>query len=169
MINWIYYPLSDKPPETALKVVKAFEDVSENIDSTTHEKQVSDKVLSTVADGLRSLGFSVESGKKKSQKVPVPVLFGINGELKKYFEADAYHFEKNFVVEVEAGRAVTNYQFLKDLFQACMMHKVYYLAVAVRNIYKRSKDFQKVNLFFETLYASGRLELLLNGILIIGY
>jgi len=32
-------------------------------------------------------------------------------------------------LEVEAGRAYTNYQFLKDLFQACMMHDVQYLGM----------------------------------------
>jgi len=64
---------------------------------------------------------------------------------------------------------VTNYQFLKDLFQACMMHEVNYLAIAVRNIYRGSNDFEKVHTFFDTLYASNRLKLPLNGILIIGY
>jgi hypothetical protein len=70
---------------------------------------------------------------------------------------------------VEAGRGVTNYQFLKDLFQACMMHEVSYLAIAVRNKYRNSHDYEKVQTFFETLYASQRLTLPLKGRLIIGY
>jgi hypothetical protein len=73
------------------------------------------------------------------------------------------------VIEVEAGRAVTNYQFLKDLFQACMMHEVDFLVVAVRNTYSKNKDFQNVINFFNTLYASERLVLPLEGVLIIGY
>jgi hypothetical protein len=36
------------------------------------------------------------------------------------------------VLEVEAGRGVVNHQFLKDLFQACMMYEVNYLAIAIR-------------------------------------
>ncbi|WP_336774145.1 hypothetical protein [Paenibacillus sp. MMO-58] len=40
------------------------------------------------------------------------------------FEADAYNKEFETVLEIEAGRAATNYQFLKDLFQACMMNSV---------------------------------------------
>jgi hypothetical protein len=51
------------------------------------------------------------------------------------------------------------------------MHDVEYLviAIAVRNIYKSGKDFEKVISFLDTLYASNRLKLPLSGILIIGY
>ena len=99
----------------------------------------------------------------------MPVLFGRNGKLEKAFEADAHHEAEGFVVEVEAGRGVTNNQFLKDLFQACMMHGVRYLAIAVRNVYRESPDFERAEKFFQTLYASNRLKLPLDGILLIGY
>src|SRR6202035_4704721 len=62
-----------------------------------------------------------------------------------------------------------NNQFLKDIFQACMMQDVLHLAVAVRNTYRNSDDFAKVESFLETLYVSGRLQLPLKGILLIGY
>jgi hypothetical protein len=51
----------------------------------------------------------------------------------------------------QAGRAVVNNQFLKDFFQACMMDEVEYLALAVRNLYGKSNDFERVCVFFETL------------------
>ena len=73
------------------------------------------------------------------------------------------------MLEVEAGRAVTNYQFLKDLFQACVMDEVDYLGLAVRKVYKSSADFDKVYDFLDTLYTSGRLRLPLKGVLLIGY
>ena len=66
-------------------------------------------------------------GKKKHQKVSVPVLFGRNGRVEKSFDVDAWHKEERFVLEVEAGRATINHQFLKDMFEACMMHDVEYL------------------------------------------
>jgi hypothetical protein len=96
-------------------------------------------------------------------------LFGLNGQLEKSFDADAFHKEAGFVVEVEAGRGVVNNQFLKDLFQACMMNDVYYLAIAVRNGYKGNRDFEIVCRFMDTLYASQRLQLPLRGILVLGY
>ena len=70
-----------------------------------------------LAPGLHSLGFTVEAGKKKADKITVPVLFGLNGKFEKSFDADAHHRTAKFVVEVEAGRAVVNNQFLKDFFQ----------------------------------------------------
>lgn len=76
---------------------------------------------------------------------------------------------KKVVIEIEAGRAVSNYQFLKDLFQACVMQDVDYLVIAVRNIYRTSKDFDKLITFLDALYVSNRLILPLKGILIIGY
>jgi hypothetical protein len=118
---------------------------------------------------LNEIGFKVETGKKSKQKIKVPVLFGRNGKLQRYFDADAYYLKEGIVLEVEAGRAVMNYQFLKDLFQACVMKDVGYFVIAVRNIYLKNKDFETVTSFFETLYASGRLNLPLKGILVIGY
>ncbi|MDG4850889.1 hypothetical protein, partial [Peribacillus frigoritolerans] len=105
--------------------------------------------------------------------IEVPVLFGGNNVLEKSFRADAFNEEFKSVIEVEAGRGVLNNQFLKDLFQACMMQNVDYLTIAVLNEYRtRNKvncDFDEVCKFFDALYSSDRLNLPLKGILIIGY
>jgi hypothetical protein len=172
MLNWAYFPRSAKPTPLSLKVVEAFECAHSQISSDQHQL-ASNGVLAHVAPGLGAIGFTVETGKKKAEKVCVPVLYGNNGRISKSFEADAHHVEGRFVVEVEAGRAVANNQFLKDFFQACMMDEVEYMAVAVRNVYaaagSRNADFDSVVKFFDTLYASRRLELPLKGILVIGY
>lgn len=76
---------------------------------------------------------------------------------------------EKIVLEVEAGRGVTNYQFLKDLFQACVMQDVDFFAVAIRQDYRQHNDYKKVVGFFDTIFASNRLTLPLKGILIIGY
>ena len=169
MIQWAYFPQSGKATSTALAVIQIFERHQKEIDSETHEKQVSDVVLARLADDLEELGFQVERGKKKDQKIKVPVLYGRNGKVQKSFEADALMEAEGFVLEVEAGRGVTNYQFLKDLFQASMMQGVDYLGIAVRNVYRSSRDFDKIFVFFDTLYKSNRLSLPLKGVLIIGY
>jgi hypothetical protein len=122
-----------------------------------------------VRGGLESIGFKVEGGKRAIHKISVPVLFGKGGKPVRTFDADAYHSEEGFVLEVEAGRAVTNYQFLKDLFEATVMVDVNYLGIAMRNIYKRAKDFETAYTFFDTLYASERLKLPFKGLLLIGY
>ena len=130
---------------------------------------MSNDVLAHLRPGFEYLGFLVESGKNAASKIRVPVLYGANGKVEKAFDADAYHRTKKVVIEVEAGRAVTNYQFLKDLFQACVMQDVDYLVIAVRQDYRGTDDYSKVVAFLETLYASSRLQLPLIGILIIGY
>ena len=107
MINWIYYPRSDEATAMALMVVRVFEAASDRIDSESHTLN-SNEVLSEISDGLVAEGFAVEKGKKASQKIRVPVLFGLKGKLEKYFEADAFNEKEVFVVEVEAGRGVTN-------------------------------------------------------------
>ena len=172
MINWSHWPRSDVPTDLTRRIVDVFELALPEIDSSENGLP-SNKVLEHVTDGLLGLGFKVEVGKKKSEKIHVPVLFGLNGQLEKSFEADAYHVEEGYVIEVEAGRAVVNNQFLKDLFQACMMKGVDYMAIAVRNLYEgggaKSRDFARVVAFFDTLYASNRLKLPLKGIVVIGY
>ena len=168
MINWMYFP-KNKPLDIAsTKVVEAFERISSDVDSCTHQFK-SDDVLAIVRPHLEEIGFVVEKSKKSQGKVAVPVLYGLNGKIEKSFEADGYYQEMGYVVEVEAGRGVTNYQFLKDFFEACTMADVDYLCIAVRNIYNRSNDFEKVCRFFESLYASNRLSLPLTGMLIVGY
>ena len=153
-------------------VVSIFEKNSIEIDSEKHTYD-SNGVLEIVPIDLEKNGYQVETSKKKEGKIHVPVLFGMNGKLDKYFEADGLNAEYKTVIEVEAGRGYANNQFLKDLFQASVMHNIDYLIIAVRNIYKtrssKSKDFEKIMSFIDTLYASERLVLPLKGILILGY
>jgi hypothetical protein len=172
VINWNYFPRSTACPNALIAVIDEFMSVEKLIDSEVRLKQDSNEVLGRVAPGLLNLGFEVETSKKGADKIFVPVLFGQNGRVERRFDADAWHRELGIVLEVEAGRAVTNYQFLKDLFQASMMHGVDYCVIAVRNIYQpggNSKDFEKVTSFLDTMYASDRLRLPLRGILVIGY
>jgi hypothetical protein len=168
MINWQFFPKSRIIPEHLENVLGVFE-LNENLITSDVHNYGSNEVLENVRTNLEKLDFQIEKSKKSSDKIKVPVLFGQNGKLEKYFDADGYNKENKTVIEVEAGRAVTNYQFLKDLFQACMMYEVDYLVIAVRKTYSKNQDFKTVITFFDTLYASGRLRLPLEGILIIGY
>lgn len=168
MIQWQYYPKSDAAPPIASAVISTFQAASDTIDSSQHTLD-SNGVLAATTPQLQAAGFQVETGKKAADKIQVPVLFGLNGQLEKSFDADAYHVDAGFVLEVEAGRGVVNNQFLKDLFQACMMHGVNHLGIAIRNDYRGAPDFDKVLRFFDTMYASNRLQLPLHGILVIGY
>ena len=172
MIAWQYYPKSDGLPDHLGLVVRAFtshEPVIRSLIGDDESDLSSDRVLAMIGTDLRHLGYQVETSKKAADKIQVPVLFGRNGLVEKSFDADAFDPTTGTVLEIEAGRAVVNNAFLKDLFQACMMQDVNYAAIAVRNVYRGSRDFDRVVSFFDTLYASRRLSLPLKGILIIGY
>lgn len=168
MINWQYFPKSHEIPHHLKEVVHVFEKNLETISSANHS-YTSNEVLEALRLDLEKIHFKIEKSKKSIDKIKVPVLFGRNGKLEKYFDADGINENTKTVIEVEAGRGVTNFQFLKDLFQACMMYDVQYLVISVRNTYSKRKDFEVVITFFDTLFASNRLRLPLEGILIIGY
>tara|TARA_B100000900_G_C20259201_1_gene585237 strand:+ start:124 stop:642 length:519 start_codon:yes stop_codon:yes gene_type:complete len=172
-MNWIFFPKTDSVPNDLLDVVNVFEKVSSKIDSTkndVNEKRLwSDDVLRIIEPGLLKKGFQVEKSKKKVDKVRIPVLFGGQGVEELAFEADAYNKDTKVVIEVEGGRAVTNYQFLKDIFQASMMVKTDYLVLGVRRLYKGRNDFEVVSKFLDTIYLTQKIKLDLKGILLIGY
>lgn len=176
-INFQYYPKSQRITSHLSSVTEVFKEEESDISSQTHSHE-SNKVLAYLANGLIDLGYRVEKSKKKEDLIEVPVLFGMNNKLEKSFYADAYNEDERSVIEVEAGRGVLNNQFLKDLFQACMMQDVDFLTIAIRNEYKTKKknggfkinyDFEEVCKFFDALYSTDRITLPLKGILIIGY
>ena len=127
-------------PEHLQQVINAFENIYSSIDSQCNNLK-SNEVLAVVSPQLSAISFDFES---QGNKISVPVLFGRNGAIAKSFEADAHHKDTKTVIEVEAGRALTSYQFLKDLFEACMMNEAEYLVIAVRNFYRSSSDFDKI-------------------------
>ncbi|OFY90287.1 MAG: hypothetical protein A3K10_09725 [Bacteroidetes bacterium RIFCSPLOWO2_12_FULL_31_6] len=162
------FPRSFGITEEIKAVVSCFEKNYDEIKSPD-KKLSSDGVLKVISDDLKSLNFKVESSKASVDKIKVPVLFSINNKIDKFFDADAVSADGKIVIEVEAGRGYRNNQFLKDIFQACMMPNAEYLVIAVRNHYYNSDDFKSIFQFLETLYISGRLKLPLKGIVLIGY
>ena len=174
MTNFQFFRRSHGVTREIQAVTTCFKKIETVLDDGTH--RVSNDVLALLRPHLEACGYDVERGKGRDDKIDVPVLFGENNEIDKSFYADAINKETGIVIEVEAGRAVRNNQFLKYIFQACMMFDVEYLVIAVLNEYHIntgsgivSHDYQEVKTFLETLYISNRIKLPLKGILIIGY
>lgn len=168
MIRFQFFPRSQGITQPIQEVIDCFVACDSQISSLKYDLPSND-VLAILRPHLENVGFRVEKGKSKIQKIGVPVLFGLGNQIDKAFNADAISADGKIVIEVEAGRAIDNNQFLKDIFQACMMFDVEYLVVAVRNQYRKKDDFTHVFTFLETLYISNRLHLPLKGILLIGY
>ena len=168
MIQFQFFPRSVGMIEPIISVVECFRNAEALIESPKTNLS-SDGVLKVVRPHLELTGFRVESGKNRNQKIKVPVLFGLNNTIDKFFDADAISADGKIVVEIEAGRALDNYQFLKDVFQASLMCGVEYLVIAVRNNCRGTNTFVRIAVFLETLYVSNRIKLPLHGILLIGY
>lgn len=175
MINFQFFPRSHGLTGEIREIIECFRKVDTEKDANIHLK--SNDMLAMLRPGLEALGFQVETGKGKNEQIYVPVLFSDNDQIDKYFAADAWSKDHRIVIEVEAGRAVRNNQFLKDIFQACMMYEVEDLVIAVLNEYTFNSngkpitayDYKEVRNFLETLYINNRLQLPLKGILLIGY
>jgi hypothetical protein len=148
MINWQYFPKSDKIPNELGEVIKCFT-IAESRISSQENLLKSNEVTDIVRDSLMQLDFQVE-GRGRGMKIRVPVLFGKNGKPEKSFDADAYKEKSGIVLEIEAGRGVLNNQFLKDLFEACVMQGVDYLIIALRKNYLR--NFYVFNQLFDWRY-----------------
>ncbi len=168
MLKYQLFPRSVGITEQVQRVIECFDRTYNQIKSPENELK-SNEVLDILRPHLENIGFIVETGKARGQKIPVPVLFGLNNTVDQSFNADGLSGDGKIVLEVEAGRATANFAFLKDIFQASMMHGVEFLILAVRNEYRGSDDFHKVYTFLETLYISSRLVLPLKGIILIGY
>jgi len=158
MIQYQFFPRSQGITEEIKKVIDCFYEVKDQIDSDINNLK-SNEVLKVLYKPLTKIGYSVETSKAKVDKINVPVLFGLGNQIDKSYNADALSKDGKIVIEVEAGRATANNQYMKDIFQACMMFEVEYLIVAVRNTYLKQKDFNIVYTFLETLYISSRLHL----------
>ena len=127
-IRYICYPRTEPPPDFVVAIAEVFRKHESEIGTQHLDKGLtSDEALSVIRDDLKKIGFDVEESKKSKDKIDRPVFFGENGEPTLKYEVDAYHEEWRCGLEVEAGRGVTNYQFLKDFFQACVMNDVSYL------------------------------------------
>jgi len=122
------------------------------------------------------LGFDVEAGKLREQKIERPVFFGENGVATLRYQIDAYHPEWECGLEIEAGRAWMGNAVYRDLIQACVMVQVKFLVLAVSNAYKYksagrqviSQDYGNAVSLADALYGHSRLRLPFDLILI-GY
>ena len=175
----MFYPKNTRCPEHLLSITKVFESNEMNISSLNEKtsKLTSDEVLRKVSCDLKKLGFTIEEGKNKMGKISKPVLFGEKGKTSLSYDIDAYSDEHNTIIEIEAGQAVLNYKFLKDLVEACLIADSEYLVIAVKIEYRYmknekpqiSQDYRKVINYMDAIFGSQRIKFLLKGIMIIGY
>ena len=167
-IRFRSYPQTEPPPAFLPGIIDTFTGHEPAISTLELTKGLtSDQVLGVLRPELEGLGFAVEAGKKKAQKILRPVFFGENGEPTLKYEIDAYHPEWRCGLEVEAGRAWMGNAVYRDLIQALVMVNVDVLILAVSNAYKYrtggkqvvSSDYDNTVSVAEALYGHSRFRL----------
>ena len=177
MIKYTCFPRTMAPPAFAKDIADVFRAHQKEIDTEVLAQGLtSDEVLASLRKDLEALGFLVEAGKRKRDKIHRPVLFGENGNAVLKYEVDAYHPEWRCGLEVEAGRAWMGNAVYRDLIQAMVMVEVDYLILAVSNSYKYkssgrqlvSRDYDHTFSVADTLFSHNRVSLPYS-LMLVGY
>ena len=176
-IHYHFYPRTEPPPDFVTQIISAFEKHFSEISTVQLNKGLtSDEVLAKIRPDLIEIGFEVESGKTRDQKIERPVFYGEQGQPTLKYEIDAYHSGWRCGLEVEAGRAWMGNAVYRDLVQAMVMVQVDVLALAVPLSYKykssgretSSSDFLNTKNVAEALFGHSRFTLPYK-LLLIGY
>jgi len=175
--GWRYYPLSEKPGNWATQLVGVVAGARPAIDSATVIGLTSDTVLQHLRPGLLGLGYEVEGGKTKALKIRRPVLFGDRGLERVAYEVDGVHDAVGVLLEVEAGRGARGNAVYRDLVRTSLIVGARYLALGVMRDYHHLSGGRPIDVasYAETvdqldaIYASGRLSLQFDGVLVFGY
>ena len=166
-IRYLCFPRTEPPPDFASSIADVFKAHEASIGTLTLDKGLtSDGVLKIIRDDLVELGFDVERGKRRGQKIERPVFFGENGLPELRYEVDAFHSPWKCGLEVEAGRAWLGNAVYRDLIQALVMVQVDTLFLAVPNSYKyktggrpaTSHDYDNARSVIETLFSHTRFR-----------
>ncbi len=78
-------------------------------------------VLAELRDDLELLGFVVETGKTKMDKVARAVLYGEGGVPEVNYEIDGFHDGFGIALEVEAGRGAANDADYRDIVRSSLI------------------------------------------------
>lgn len=171
--SWKFYPSRSPAPDWVGDVLGCFRDVQPEIDSREQSGVSSDSVLARIPPTLEGAGFIVERGKTAAEKISRPVLFGESGKAIVAYEVDAFHEGHGVVLEVEAGRGAANNADYRDLVRACLMVDAEFLILAMMLEYRSGsqtwRSYEQTRNRLDAIYASDRLCLPLEGLLLVGY
>ena len=167
-----------RPPYWAVSFVEVVRGAEAKISTVEHKTGLgSDAVLGELGPGLVALGYVVESGKTQAAKIRRPVLFGENGAPEVNYEIDAFHDELGIAVEVEAGRGAAGNADYRDIVRTSLILDARNMALLLPVRYRTTSGqreliihaYEKTRNQLDAIYASQRLKLPFDGILLIGY
>lgn len=176
--SWRFYPSNTRPPDWTAEILRVLASRESAISTLQRETaQSSNEVLAALRPGLVELGFDVESGKSAAGKVTRPVLFGDNGRPTSLYEVDGAHDAHGIVLEVEAGRGARGNAAFRDLVRTSLILDARYLVLLQPLLYRvntksrvvRVRAYEDTREVLNAIYASRRLELPFDGVMLVGY
>lgn len=157
--------------------VAAVRSAGDEIRSADVEGLTSNKVLKALRPGLERIGYRVESGNRKEQRIVLPVLFGDEGRPRVEYAVDAVHDDEGVLVEVEAGRGARGNAVFRDLVRSSLIVGARFLVLGVMDEYRHRssgkeitvRSYEEARRTLDAIYASQRLQLPFEGVLLLGY
>lgn len=179
---WTYFPRNVRPAQWVLDLTASIAEARPLIDSgplpaEEAARLTSDMVLAHLRAGMESLGYQVESGKSQAQKIQRPVLFGENGRPEVMYEIDAFHDTLGIAVEVEAGRGAKGNADYRDIVRTSLLLDANFFVLLMPTTYRyrsggkemAAPAYAKTRDQLSAIYASQRLRLPFEGVLLVGY
>ena len=175
---WSYFPRNVRPPAWAVSFVEVVKAAEAKISTVERKTGLSsDDVLQELGPGLVALGYAVESGKTKAAKIFRPVLFGENGAPEVNYEIDAFQDQLGIAVEVEAGRGAAGNADYRDIVRTSLILDANNMALLMPIRYRTTAGqrehaipaYERTRGQLSAIYASQRLKLPFDGVLLIGY
>lgn len=175
--RWAFYPARDKPPDWVSDFVGIVSTARPSIGSAKVPGLTSDIVLAHLRPGLEGIGFRIEAGKKATDRITLPVLYGDQGQPRVRYDVDGVHEALGILLEVEAGRGARGNAVYRDLIRTSLIVDATYLALGVMNEYHHTsggkqivvRSYEDAKHQMDAIYASQRLRLPFAGVLLFGY
>ena len=174
-IRYRSYPRTEPPPPFADDIAGVFRRHVDAISFGDAAYLTTHQVLEIVRADLEDLGFDVERGKRKDDKIGRPVFFGDCGRPTLEFEVDAYHPGWKCELEIEVRPATIGTAVYRSIVQAMVIAEVETLAIVVPRHPPDDGDTPNIALTYEqtigvaeTLYGHGRFRLPYS-LLVLGY
>lgn len=175
---WRYYPANRKPEPWVHELVGVVASARASLDTATVTSGLSsDVVLKLLGPGLTGIGYSIEAGKAAGQRLRRPVLFGEQGIELEAYEVDGWNNEHGIILEVEAGRGAMGNAIYRDLIRTSLIADARFLALGLMVTYRyrsserlaSTKSYEDGRRILDSIFASGRLRLPFEGVLLFGY
>lgn len=173
--RWSYFPRNRRAPAWVAPLVAVIAAAEAEISTPGGSRLESLGVLRRIAEGLDGLGFQVERSKAASDKIARPVLFGDEDQPAVTMQIDAFQDRDGIALEVEAGRAWNGNAVYRDLIRISLLLDANFLAMFLPLEYRPPSARSPVPAYaysrdlLDAIYASQRLRLPFEGVLLLGY